>query len=190
MKGWNLSSCSRASTERRRPARPARPARVAALACAVLGTLALACGDPEAPNIRPAVSIQALFEQADLPSEIIAAKEQMINEAASDTLEGFACSPGQVTAEASVILSPADFDKMKPSSILVCPMTTPAWTHLFSQATGLVTDVGGILSHGSIVAREYDIPAVLGTGDITQRIVSGQKISVDGTKGTVTILDS
>jgi len=113
---------------------------------------------------------------------------QMLNEAGSDTLEGFACSPGQVTAEASVILSAADFGKMKPGTILVCPMTTPAWTHLFSQAVGLVTDVSGILSHGSIVAREYDIPAVLGTGDITQRIVSGQKIAVDGTKGTVTIL--
>jgi phosphohistidine swiveling domain-containing protein len=112
---------------------------------------------------------------------------QMINPE-GDTLEGYACSPGQVTAEASVILSPADFANMKPGNILVCPMTTPAWTHLFSQAAGLVTNVGGILSHGSIVAREYDIPAVLGTGDITDRIQSGQRISVDGTKGVVTIL--
>ena len=69
-------------------------------------------------------------------------------------------------------------------------MTTPAWTHLFSQALGLVTDVGSILSHGSIAASEYDIPAVLSTGDITQRIVSGQKIAVDGDNGVVTILDS
>jgi pyruvate,water dikinase len=67
-------------------------------------------------------------------------------------------------------------------------MTTPAWTHLFSQAAGLVTDVGGILSHGSIVAREYGIPAVLGTGNITERIVSGQRISVDGDQGTAEIL--
>ena len=78
---------------------------------------------------------------------------------------------------------------MKPGTILVCPMTTPAWTHLFSQAVGLATNVGGILSHGSIVAREYDIPAVLGTGDITDRVRSGQRISVDGTAGVVTILD-
>ena len=78
---------------------------------------------------------------------------QMINPE-GDTLEGYACSPGQVTGPASVILSPADFHEMQPNSILVCPMTTPAWTHLFSQVTGLVTDVGGILSHGSIVARE------------------------------------
>ena len=113
---------------------------------------------------------------------------QMQNAPASRTLEGFACSPGQVTAEASVILSPGGFGKMKPGTVLVCPMTTPAWTHLFSQAAGLVTDVGGILSHGSIVAREYGIPAVLGTGNITERIVSGQRIAVDGDKGTVTIL--
>ncbi|MCH8290656.1 hypothetical protein IH992_06115 [Candidatus Poribacteria bacterium] len=72
---------------------------------------------------------------------------------------------------------------MKPGTILVCPMTTAAWTQLFAQAKGLVTNTGGILSHGSIVAREYGIPAVLGVGDVTKRIVSRQRI-------TVTILDS
>jgi phosphoenolpyruvate synthase/pyruvate phosphate dikinase len=79
---------------------------------------------------------------------------------------------------------------MEPGTILVCPTTTPAWTPLFSQARGLVTDVGGVLAHGSIVAREYDIPAVLGTGVATQRIRSGQMIRVDGDAGTVTLLDS
>jgi pyruvate,water dikinase len=79
---------------------------------------------------------------------------------------------------------------MEPGTILVCPTTTPAWTPLFSQARGLVTDVGGILAHGSIVAREYDIPAVLGTGVATQRIRSGQRIRIDGDAGTVTLLDA
>jgi pyruvate,water dikinase len=79
---------------------------------------------------------------------------------------------------------------MEPGTILVCPTTTPAWTPLFSQASGLVTDVGGVLAHGSIVAREYDIPAVLGTGVATQRIRSGQMIRVDGDAGTVTLLDA
>jgi pyruvate,water dikinase len=60
---------------------------------------------------------------------------------------------------------------------------------LFSQARGLVTDVGGVLAHGSIVAREYDIPAVLGTGVATRRIQAGQRIHVDGDAGTVTLLD-
>jgi len=105
----------------------------------------------------------------------------------ADTLAGFAVSQGRVTGVASVILSPADFNQMKPGTILVCPTTTPAWTPLFTQALALVTDIGGILAHGSIIAREYGIPAVLGTGNGTKRIVSGQVITVDGTAGTVTI---
>ena len=84
-------------------------------------------------------------------------------------------------------MSPDDFDQMQPGSILVCPLTTPAWTQLFPHATGLVTDIGGILAHGSIVAREYGIPAVLGVGDATQRLVHGQLITVNGDKGVVTI---
>jgi pyruvate,water dikinase len=107
----------------------------------------------------------------------------------SNTLAGFPVSPGQVTGAASVILTPADFANMQPDTILVCPTTTPAWTPLFTQALGLVTDIGGILAHGSIVAREYGIPAVMGTGNVTKRIVSGQRISVDGDTGTVRILD-
>ncbi|NJN82960.1 MAG: hypothetical protein HC802_12230 [Caldilineaceae bacterium] len=73
-------------------------------------------------------------------------------------LAGYAVSTGRVTAPASVIRSTADFDKMEDGSILVCTTTTPAWTPLFSQAVGLVTDVGGALAHGSIVAREYASP--------------------------------
>ncbi len=101
------------------------------------------------------------------------------------TLRGFAVSPGRVSAPASVIRSPADFSRMKPGTILVCPTTTPAWTPLFSQARGLVTDVGGVLAHGSIVAREFGIPAVLGTGQASQRIRHGQPITVDGDQGLV-----
>ena len=95
-----------------------------------------------------------------------------------------------ITGVASVIMSPADFDKMKPGTILVCPLTTPAWTQLFPHATGLVTDIGSILAHGSIVAREYGIPAVLGIGDVTRRVKSGQTIEVDGDRGTVKIVAS
>jgi pyruvate,water dikinase len=67
----------------------------------------------------------------------------------------------------------------------VAGITTPAWTPLFPMAAGVVTDIGGPLSHGSIVAREYGIPAVLGTGIATRRIKSGQTITVDGSAGTV-----
>ena len=122
------------------------------------------------------------------PFDMSAFETQRRNIPEGTTLRGFAVSPGQVSAPASVIRTPADFSRMEPGTILVCPTTTPAWTPLFSQASGLVTDVGGVLAHGSIVAREYDIPAVLGTGVATQRIRSGQRIRVNGDAGTVTLL--
>ena len=119
----------------------------------------------------------------------VAFKEtQVKNDPNSDILKGIPVSPGTITSPASLINSPAEFDQMQPDSILVCPMTNPAWTPLFAHATGLVTDMGGILGHGSIVAREYGIPAVVGTGNITQRVKHGQKITVDGNAGTVALI--
>ena len=112
---------------------------------------------------------------------------QIKNDENSDTMRGFAVSSGRITAPASVILGPAEFDKMAPGSILVSPLTTPAWTQLFAHAVGLVTDMGSILAHGSIVAREYGIPAVLGVGNGTKRIEHGQMITIDGDAGTVEI---
>ncbi len=112
---------------------------------------------------------------------------QIKNDENSDTMRGFAVSSGRITAPASVILGPTEFDKMAPGSILVSPLTTPAWTQLFAHAVGLVTDMGSILAHGSIVAREYGIPAVLGVGNGTKRIKHGQMITIDGDAGTVDI---
>jgi phosphohistidine swiveling domain-containing protein len=106
-----------------------------------------------------------------------------------DVIEGVGASPGTVTARARVLGSPDDFGEMKPGEVLVAGITTPAWTPLFVVASAVVTDVGGPLSHGSIVAREYGIPAVLGTGAATRRITSGQSIRVDGDAGTVTLLE-
>jgi phosphoenolpyruvate synthase/pyruvate phosphate dikinase len=103
-------------------------------------------------------------------------------------IKGVPASPGQVTATARVLHGPEDFDQMEPGDILVAGITTPAWTPLFAMASGVVTDIGGPLSHGSIVAREYGIPAILGTGFATKLIQSGQKIALDGATGTVTIL--
>jgi pyruvate,water dikinase len=123
------------------------------------------------------------------PFDLSAFETQRRNAGDTDILDGFAVSPGTVTGVATVIRSPAEFDQMQPDRILVCPTTTPAWTPLLAQVLGLVTDIGGTLAHGSIVAREYGIPAVLGTGNATQRIVTGQRITVDGDSGTVTILD-
>ena len=100
-------------------------------------------------------------------------------------LKGVAASPGSVTGSACVVHGPEEFVQMKVGDILVAPLTTPAWTPLFARAAAIVTDVGGPLSHGSIVAREYGIPAVLGTGSATRRISSGQTITVDGSAGKV-----
>jgi len=104
-----------------------------------------------------------------------------------DVLKGIAASPGQVTGPARVIAGPNEFDQMRQGDILVARITTPAWTPLFALAAGVVTDVGGPLSHSSIVAREYHIPAVLGTGMATGRLSSGQRVTVDGDAGTVTV---
>jgi phosphohistidine swiveling domain-containing protein len=106
-----------------------------------------------------------------------------------DTLKGVAASRGRVTAPACVLHGPEDFDEMRPGDVLVAGTTTPAWTPLFAMASAVVTDIGGPLSHGSIVAREYGIPAVLGTGVATRRIHSGQRVTVDGSAGVVTLLE-
>jgi len=103
----------------------------------------------------------------------------------SRELKGVAASPGSVTAPACVVHGPEDFGKMKAGDVLVASITTPAWTPLFARAAAIVTDIGGPLSHGSIVAREYGIPAVLGTGSATSRIDQGQTITVDGSEGKV-----
>ena len=102
-----------------------------------------------------------------------------------DTLKGIGASAGRVTAPACVLAGPEDFGRMRPGDVLVAATTTPAWTPLFAMASAVVTDIGGPLSHGSIVAREYGIPAVMGTGVATKRIQSGQVITVDGGAGTV-----
>jgi phosphohistidine swiveling domain-containing protein len=108
---------------------------------------------------------------------------------AGDTIKGAGTSVGQVTAPACVLHGPEDFSQMQPGCVLVAKITTPAWTPLFAMAAAVVTDIGGPLSHGSIVAREYGIPAVMGTGVATRWIQTGQTITVDGSAGTVTLLD-
>ena len=108
-------------------------------------------------------------------------------QAAGYVIKGVGASPGRVVGVARVIHGPEEFDLMQPGDILVAKITTPAWTPLFALASGVVTDVGGLLSHSSIVAREYHIPAVLGTGVATERVRSGQHITADGDAGVVTI---
>ena len=106
-----------------------------------------------------------------------------------DVIKGIGASAGQVIGTARVLGGPQDFGQMQPGDVLVASITTPAWTSLFAMASAVVTDIGGPLSHSSIVAREYGIPAVLGTAVATRRMSSGERIRVDGDAGTVTLLD-
>jgi pyruvate,water dikinase len=102
-------------------------------------------------------------------------------------LKGIGTSGGRVTASARVLFGPEDFGTLKPGDVLVAVTTTPAWTPLFAQAAAVVTDIGGPLSHSSIVAREYGIPAVMAARSATRAIHNGQLITVDGNAGTVTV---
>jgi pyruvate,water dikinase len=103
------------------------------------------------------------------------------------TFKGMGTSGGVVTGTARVLFGPEDFSRFKPGDVLVAVTTTPAWTPLFAMASAVVTDIGGPLSHSSIVAREYGIPAVMATGVATRRIRDGQSITVDGRAGVVSL---
>jgi len=106
---------------------------------------------------------------------------------ADELLWGSPASPGCVTAPARVIRDP-HAAQLAHGEILVAPSTDPGWTPLFLTAGGLVMETGGAMSHGAIVAREYGIPAVVGVARATERIRTGQSITVDGTMGTITLV--
>jgi pyruvate,water dikinase len=111
----------------------------------------------------------------------------VVQDASSNVLVGTAASRGTVTGTARVIRRLEESDRLQPGDILVCEMTMPAWTPLFAIASAVVTDSGGVLSHSAIVAREYGIPCVVGTTSGTRRVADGQRITVDGAAGTVTL---
>ena len=103
-------------------------------------------------------------------------------------LTGFAGSGGVVEGTARVILDVRDIGKLEEGEILVAPVTSPSWTPVFGKVAAAVSDIGGIMSHAAIVAREYGMPAVVGTGSATARIKTGDRLRVDGDNGVVTIL--
>jgi pyruvate,water dikinase len=103
-------------------------------------------------------------------------------------LEGIPASPGIVTGPARVILRTDDHEQVLPGEILIAPFTDPAWSPYFITAAGVVMEQGGILSHGSIVAREYGLPAVTNVASATRVIRTGDLVQVDGNRGCVSIL--
>ena len=106
----------------------------------------------------------------------------------AEILNGFGVSPGKATGKARVILRADTEEQLLAGEILVAPFTDPGWTPYFVPAVAIVMDEGGVISHGSIVAREYGIPAVVNVGSGTKIIKTGQMIQVDGNSGIVKIL--
>ncbi len=133
-------------------------------------------GDPSATEMDPAlVKIVG-----------VAARGTSEAEAGAD-LSGIPACPGVVEGQARVIHDRSELGTVQSGEILVAETTWTTWTPLFARIKAVVTNIGGTLSHSAIVAREYNIPAVLSTGDATKRIKTGQWLRVDGTRGTVKI---
>ena len=103
-------------------------------------------------------------------------------------ITGFAASPGIAEGIARVLKNANEISQIKEGEILVCPVTNPSWGPVFGKIAAAVSDIGGTMSHAAIVAREYGMPAVVGTGAATKRITTGQRLRVDGNLGIVTIL--
>jgi len=116
--------------------------------------------------------------------------EGIVNE---DTGEGVVVgnpvSPGQVEGLVRVVLDPRQAN-LHPGEIMVCPGTDPSWTPLFLTAGGLVMEVGGMMTHGAVVAREYGIPAIVGVDRATTRLITGQRIRIDGSSGKIVLLET
>jgi pyruvate,water dikinase len=109
--------------------------------------------------------------------------------ATTGEVRGLAASPGVVEGPARYVTSLDEFDQVQEGEILVCRMTNPAWVVLFTKITGLVTEAGGAVSHPAVVAREFGIPAVVGTTNAGERISTGDRVRVNGSTGVVEILE-
>jgi phosphohistidine swiveling domain-containing protein len=105
-----------------------------------------------------------------------------------DRVQGLPAAAGLAEGMARVVRGPEEFNQVKKGEIMVCIMTNPAWVVVFSKVKAVVTDTGGVLSHTAVVAREFGIPAVVGTGDATHRIETGERVRVNGTTGIVEVL--
>lgn len=148
--------------------------------------------DPGPPPSFAALPAEARFAMEAMTwvlDRVMPAEAALGAKSTAATLRGIAAAPGQYTGPARVILGEDEFDKIEPGDVLVCPITSPVWSVLFPSTGALVTDTGGVLSHPAIIAREYRIPAVVATGDATRRLRDGQRVTVDGDTGLVSVQD-
>jgi len=120
------------------------------------------------------------------PASAIRDLSYRVQQTERDVLRGVAASPGRGRGPVRLVNGPADFERFQRGDVLVCRSTTVSWVPLFNMASGIVADVGGALSHAALVAREFGIPAVCGTGTALEMLIDGEIVEVDGTAGTVT----
>jgi phosphohistidine swiveling domain-containing protein len=154
-------------------------------------------GDPEAGpgqvDLRQ-VSRRRRSEYAELASSPLIATATLYPPRTKGSegalLTGVGGGSGKATGRVRVIEGPAEFATLKPGEVLVCPATNPSWTPLFQRAAAVVVDNGGVASHAAIVAREYGVPAVMGTAVGTSVLSTGQLVEVDGDAGTVQAAES
>lgn len=126
-------------------------------------------------------------EVIGIPSSTAAMTAAAAAAAGASELRGAPASRGVVTAPARILRSPDDVARLQTGEVMVCVMTTPAWTPLFGVAGGIITETGGILSHPAITAREYGIPAVLAVHEATKLMSDGQIVTIDGAEGVTTL---
>jgi pyruvate,water dikinase len=129
-----------------------------------------------------------------MPLLWVEGREQPANDDApareTDTLNGIPISPGQAEGDVAILRRPEDAEGVRPGAILVAPVAGPAWAPFYSTARGLIVEVGGVLSHGSILAREYGLPAVANVTGATRKLRDGERVLVDGSRGLIWRLDA
>ena len=140
---------------------------------------------PPPPEWLPPVAARAERAIGIVMAEMFAVRDRQKSAA---KMTGFAASPGAVTGIARLVLDPADMGRVRKGDLLVTRSTSPAYNALLPLIGGVVTDRGGTLSHAALVAREYGIPAVVGTGNATELIRDGARVRIDGAMGTVEVL--
>ncbi|MDP9320937.1 MAG: PEP-utilizing enzyme [Chloroflexota bacterium] len=135
-------------------------------------------------RLRPPRYIGALPNEP-VPSSSIRDLGYRVEQTERDILRGVAASPGRGRGPVRMVNGAADFERFQRGDVLVCRATTVSWIPLFTMASAIVADLGGVLSHAAVVAREFGIPAVCGTGTALELLIDGEIVEVDGTAGTV-----
>lgn len=148
--------------------------------------------DDDRSNVRANREIYDSYRNFQAPNEIGSRfpLESLSNQATGgQTLHGIGASQGAVEGVAWVLRRVEDVTSVPADAVLICPFTDPGWTPILDRVIGVVTETGGLLSHAAVICREYGIPAVLGVSAATQRIRTGQRLCIDGSRGRINLLD-